>query len=88
MRQTIRWLYWTLQNTDKIMEAGLHEAGLEEKDIAEYLETMRQEQPKWIDRLPALETVISHLGDVVSDLRATPDGFRGRSVMLKPADRR
>ena len=84
MEQELRLQYWTLQNEAKIMDQRLAAAGLEAEQRAEYMKRYRLEQPAWVEKLPPLETILPHVGDTVSELRSTPDGFRGRVLMLRP----
>jgi hypothetical protein len=83
-RQAIRWTYWGFQNLDKVAEAQIKDLELDEAEKAEFLRSMREEQPKWIEKLPPMEQVLSHLGDTAFELRPTPEGFRGRALLIKP----
>ena len=84
-RQALRWAYWGFQNLDKVAEGQIKQLELDEQEKADFLRSMREEQPKWISKLPPLEEVLAHLGDTAFELRPTPDGFRGRALMIKPA---
>lgn len=88
VEQTLRWTFWSMQNEDKIFEATLDEMELDAETKAEILKDYRAERPKWIDHLPPVEAFTSHIGDTVSDLRATPDGFRGRLLLLRPSEKK
>lgn len=84
-RQALRWAYWSFENTDKLVEAQLDAAQLDPEQKAEILKGMRDSMPKWMKHLPPLQTLLNHIGDSIGELRSTPDGFRGRSLILKPA---
>lgn len=88
VEQTLRWTFWSMQNEDKIFEATLDEMELDAETRAEILKNYRADRPEWIDHLPPVEAFTSHIGDTVSDLRATPDGFRGRLLLLRPSEKK
>ncbi len=85
MAQTLRWQYWSIQNADKIIEAQIDEAGLEPDQKERILKRIRENRPKWLEKLPPLESLLKHLGDSATELHPTPDGFRGRALLLRPA---
>jgi hypothetical protein len=87
MEQTIRWLYWSQKNQIAIMEKLFDEAGYDEESKQEALKEARAALPKWLDDLPPVETLLEHIRETVSELHATPDGFRGRTLILKPASK-
>lgn len=82
--ETMEHTYWELQNAEKIYEAQIAEWGLDEDMQKEFLESFREEQPGWAAKLPPLQTLLRHLGDTVTEIRPTPDGFRGRTIFLRP----
>jgi hypothetical protein len=82
--QTLRWLLWSAQNADKIAAAQIEEAGLEPEQKEKILQHIRDSRPKWLEKLPGVEVLLRHIGDSAAELHPTPDGFRGRSLMLKP----
>jgi hypothetical protein len=85
-RQVIRWAYWTVENAEKVVA---HEVQLSEWDAEDreaFLKDFRENQPEWLKKLPPLDVILSHLGDSASEIRPTPEGFRGRSLLLKPGD--
>jgi hypothetical protein len=88
IEQELRWEFWSFQNAAKLMEQRLTDAGLEPEQRAEYMKEYKADQPKWIEKLPPVETVLPHVGNTVSELRATPDGFRGRVLMIKPTEKK
>jgi hypothetical protein len=83
VEQALRWAYWQSENADKILEQQAEKWGLSDEDKEEYLKTVR-EAKKDAPPLPPMDAVVSHFGDTVAELRPTPDGFRGRTLMLKP----
>lgn len=85
MAQTLRWQYWTLQNMDSLAEAQIEEAGIDAEQREQILKRIRESRPKWMEKLPPLEAILAHLGDSAMEIRPTPDGFRGRGLILKPA---
>lgn len=91
LAQDLRWTYWQMQNAEKIYESMLDRGGaeLEPEVKAQIMKDYRERHKNaWADALPPMETVLSHLGDTVTELRATPDGFRGRVLMLKPTEKK
>jgi len=83
--QAMRWVYWGIENDVKVYEAMLDDAGIEGDEKAEYLKDYRDNLPEWPKHLPPMETITRHLGNSIMEIRSTPDGFRGRALMLKPA---
>jgi hypothetical protein len=82
--QTVEWMYWQLQNLEKMQEAMFGDfEGWTPEEKADFLKSIRDTKPKWVDRLPGLEVLAPYLGASVGDLRATPDGFQGRAVLLR-----
>jgi hypothetical protein len=84
IEQLLRWTYWELQNEEKIAEQMLDDAGYEGEEKDAILKGIREEQPKWLGDLPPVELLLRHAGDTVSELHSTPQGFRGRSLLLRP----
>jgi hypothetical protein len=82
--ESMAWMYWTVENADKIHEDMLKDLDLDDEDRRDAMAAFAREQPAWMKRLPPLAVLLRHLGDTVMDLRATPDGFRARSLMLQP----
>lgn len=83
--QSIRFMYWTAENEEKIYEKVLDDAGLDADEKAEFMKEFRENLAEWPKHLPPLETVLRHLGASVQEIKATPDGFRGRALMLRPS---
>jgi hypothetical protein len=84
MAQTLRFQYWVAQNADKEYEKSIDELGLDEETRTRLLKNYREHRPTWPEKLPPLETILAHIGDSVSEMRPTPDGFRGRTLILRP----
>ncbi|MEX2219174.1 MAG: hypothetical protein WD749_10505 [Phycisphaerales bacterium] len=87
IEQDLRWQYWSTKNQAEIMEQQLAKMGIEPEERAEWIKNMKEEQG-WTEKLPPLETILPHLGDIASELRPTPDGFRGRALMLRPREKK
>lgn len=82
--ESMEHTYWQLQNAEKIYEAQIADWGLDEEMRKEFIESFREEQPGWTGKLPPLQVLMRHLGDSVTEIRPTPDGFRGRTIFLRP----
>lgn len=82
-RETMEYAYWQLQNMDKMLKAQFAAMGMDAEDMDEsmYAEAI----PAWAKKLPPIEGITKYLGDAVSSFKPTPDGFRGHSMMLRPA---
>jgi hypothetical protein len=87
MEQTLRWGYWTTQNQMAILEAQFREFGWPEEELNEFINELREERAKWLDHLPPLDLLTRSIGDMVSEFHATPEGFRSRTLLLKPSSR-
>ncbi len=64
--------------------AQLKEWGLDDAMIDEDLAEFREHLPEWQKHLPPMDLILKHVGDTVYNLSPTPDGFRGRWLILKP----
>lgn len=86
LRREIQWLYYTLQNIEAIQAASLEGLELTPEQKDEILAELRQQQavPEWTAHLPPIESLTGRLGFTVSDIRPTPDGFFGRTLLLRP----
>ncbi len=82
--ESLAWEYWSIQNAEKAFIAQLQQWGVDAETQEEFLADFREAQPKWQQNLPPLELLLEHLGDTVMELRPTPDGFRGRAIILRP----
>ncbi len=93
-KQTVQFLEWSLKNMDKIMEAQIDQqiesfGGMDEDQAKEFKKQMMEEQLKavWppLRNLPSLDVVLKHVGDSVTDVQSTPEGFTAKTRWLKPA---
>jgi hypothetical protein len=86
VEQTLRWTYWEFQNELKIFEDRLNEFGdfYTDEQKREIIQRYREDLPKWVDSLPPIEIIREFLGDSVTELHAIDNGFRGRTLILRP----
>lgn len=88
MRRTLEWSYWNAENARDIYAKEIEAFGevyeLTPEDKQEMLKEFDESFPAFLRELPPIDVVLRHLGDVVTELRPTPDGFRGRTVWLRP----
>ncbi len=84
LRRELQWMYYMFQNFDAIQAASLEGMDMDPEQKEELLRGLRESKPEWADHLPPLETLTSRLGFSVYDVRPTPEGFFGRSKLLKP----
>ncbi|MBX3315983.1 MAG: hypothetical protein KF902_03855 [Phycisphaeraceae bacterium] len=82
--RTIRYTIWSLQNADKIVDAQLDALEIDEEFKQQIREARGSDQRDWARLLPPPELITEHIGDTVAELRPTPDGFRGQTLMLRP----
>lgn len=82
--RTIRYMLWTLQNAEKIADAQLDALEIDEEFKQQIREARGAEQRDWVRLLPPPELITQHVGDSAGEVRPTPDGYRGRTVMLRP----
>jgi hypothetical protein len=87
MAKSIEYAKWMIENFDKIQnqqfEAML--ADIDDPEFRKMLEENRPESPAWMKDLPDLSILGRELGDVVGEMRITPDGLIGTSILLNPA---
>jgi hypothetical protein len=86
VKQWLRWTWWSIQNADKILEDTLDKIGIDQEYKADILRRAREERPEWHKDLPPVETITSHIGDLVYELRSTREGYAGRVLLLKPQE--
>lgn len=84
--RTIRYVLWTVQNADKIADAQLDALELDEEFKQQIRDARAAEQRDWVRLLPPPELITRHIGDSAGELRPTPDGYRGRTFMLRPTE--
>ncbi len=82
--RTIRYMLWSIQNADKIADAQLDALEIDEEFKQQIREARGAEQRDWVRLLPPPELITQHIGDSAGEIRPTPDGYRGRTVMLRP----
>ncbi len=83
LRPTLQYSAWSAENFDKILEEQVRAFGLDPDQEREYLEMMRESAPPSA-RVPVpAEAILRHMGDIVGDLRATPEGFVSRGLFLR-----
>jgi hypothetical protein len=63
------------RNADKEYEKQLEDYGLDAERKDEIMKRFRENQPKWRDKLPPIDTILQHVGNTASEVRPTPDGF-------------
>ncbi len=86
MEKSVRYALWSVQNAAQIADEQMAAFGMDEESRRQMREAMEADQPDWIRLLPPAELVLRHIGDTVGELRPTPDGFRGRTLFLRPAE--
>lgn len=84
--QYLRHLRWTFENADRLLAERLDQIGIDGEYRDEILRQSRENTPEWQKNLPPVETVTRHLGDMVYELRSTPEGMAGRMLILKPRE--
>ncbi|QYK48566.1 MAG: hypothetical protein KF838_01630 [Phycisphaeraceae bacterium] len=82
--RAIRYTIWSLQNQDKIADAQLDALDIDEEFKQQIREARGSTQRDWARLLPPPELITEHIGDTVTELRPTPDGYRGQTLMLRP----
>lgn len=82
--RAIRYTIWSIQNAEKIADAQLDALELDEEFKQQIREARAAEQRDWTRLLPPPELITEHIGDTVAELRPTPDGYRGQTLMLRP----
>ena len=85
MAERLAWTRWQFDNELAIFDQMLRDQGYPD-DLREQIITERERQ--LVDRpdLPPVEVLLEVLGDVVSEMRSTEDGFRGRALLLHADD--
>ena len=83
MRQAIEYLYWQWNNMEAVWKAQLDAMGLD-AEMREMMEDAGPATPEWVDSLPPMDLLLKYLGDSVFEIEPTPDGYRGRSLILRP----
>ena len=88
MEQTLRWTLWEMQNAAAVAEKEYEEwlRDMDEADREEFLKGLREGLPEWVDDLPPAEVFLRYIGDSITEMESTTDGFRGRSLILRRAE--
>ncbi|MBL0870239.1 MAG: hypothetical protein IBJ18_06635 [Phycisphaerales bacterium] len=84
MAQTIKQQYWLLQNPDLVFESQtrrFRDMGMDPESFG----MKKPEKPKWVEKLPPVETVLQYVGDAVLDSYWNEDGLQVRFRYLRPA---
>ncbi|HVZ94254.1 MAG TPA: hypothetical protein VG797_07065 [Phycisphaerales bacterium] len=93
MRQAIEYYEWVVRNIDKVMEAQIDATfsrmgDPEDPQFKEYrkkaLEQAKENIWPPLRTLPSLDVVLNHLGDNVTEMKSTPEGYEIRSLWLRP----
>lgn len=82
--RTIRYVLWSLEHADEIADAQLDALEIDEEFKQQIRDARAAEQRDWVRLLPPAELITEHIGDSVGEMQPTPDGFRGRTYMLRP----
>lgn len=88
MAERLDWASWEYAHRLEIAEAEIRNGPYPDDVKDQIIEQMRaahenqEEVPP-----PPMDVIAKYMGNVVSELRSTPDGFRGRAIMLRPTER-
>lgn len=86
-KQALEYTDWTMKNPDKVMEAQMAGMFGDDPDAEQYkkemIEDAKKNQPQWMKDIP-LDVLARELGDTVFEFHAVPEGFKGRSLWLRP----
>lgn len=84
--RTIRYLLWRLQHAGEIADYTFDRLGFDEEFKAQMRAAREAQEEDWVRLLPPADLFVEHIGDVISEIRPTPDGFRGKTIILRPRD--
>ncbi len=86
--RTFEYVQWMFQNPDKMVEAQMKGMFGDDPDAENYKKEMidraKKNQPEWMKAAP-IDVLAREMGDAVTEMRSTTDGFEGRVVWLRPA---
>lgn len=85
MAERLAWTRWQFENELAIFDQMLRDQGYPD-DLREQVIAERENQLADRPDLPPVEVLLEVLGDVVSEMRSTEDGFRGRALLLQADD--
>ncbi len=83
LRPTLLYSAWSAENFDKIMQEQIRSLELDPEEEKEYLDMMREHMPESARTPVPADAILRHLGDMVGNLRATPEGFVGQGLFLR-----
>lgn len=89
--QTADWFEWYLQNIDRVIEqqvaasfGGGEPADDEERQWRdEAIKAAKEQIPEMLRDNPPAHLLRKHMGDSITEFRSTPEGFVGKSLVLK-----
>jgi len=88
-RRTLEFQEWSMRNMDKIQAARIEQLFGDDPESQEakqmYLDQIKESVPEFIRDMPPLDALYKILGDTAFEFHATPEGFKGRSILLRPA---
>jgi hypothetical protein len=78
---------YMVRNMRAVMTQQLEEQGWSREEIDQIVETMEEDPwERFAKATPPVEVFARYLSDSVFELHSTPEGFRGRSLTLPPAN--
>lgn len=87
VRQALEYAKWTMDNPEKVVEAQMSSMFGNDPDAEAYkkemIEEAKKNQPEWMKEIP-LDVAARELGDTVFEFHIVPEGFKGRSLWLRP----
>ncbi len=88
-RRTLEFQEWSLRNMDKIQAAQIEQMFGDDPESQEakqmYLEQLKDSIPEFVRDMPSFDVLYKILGDSALEFHSTPEGFKGRSILLRPA---
>jgi len=88
MRQVLDYMDWTFKNMEQMVEAEIKATYGDDPEFKEWrdqmIEQAKADLPGWMKEIP-IEAAAKHMGDAVMEVHSTPEGFRIRSLYLRPA---
>lgn len=94
IRESLEYADWSLANMERLIEQQMNEAfaGIPEGEMDEqFKQQLINEQlemiPAWMRNAPEVgDLLLDVIGDTVTEVRSTPEGFVGSAVTLRPSD--
>ncbi len=92
MAKAAEWYDWSSRNMEQIVKAQIAQAFGPDEPMDDEERQWRKEAeqnaldqiPAWTKDMPSGDLIKKHMGDVVAEMRSTPDGFRGRVIWMRP----